>query len=154
MTDKREVAPQVRRYQMQLAGGVAGALFFAVTGAIVFLELKELEAGARESVRVWSPAAVLYRLFGLWGAVSVFAVMTLLGVGASFQTLRTRSRLIDTFGKSTISDARRSLDSSTPRFLRGTEDDGRLPKSTIIMGVLLLLLLAAAVVGVKLGVIH
>jgi len=154
MTHERELASQVRRYQIQLAGGIGGAVFFAATGAIVFLELRELESGVRESVAVWRPAAFLYRLFGLWGAVSLFAAMTLLAVGVSFQALQARSRLIHEFSKDTILDVRRSLDAGTPRFLRGTEDTGRLPRSTIIMGILLLLLLAAAVAGVKLGVFH
>ena len=154
MIDKRELASQVRWYEAQLAGGVGGALFSAALGALTYLGLKELEAGARESMMVWSGAAYLYRAFGLWGAVSAFVAMTLLGVAVSIQALRTRSRLIDTFGKDAVLGARRSLLASTPRFLRGTENDGRLPKSTVIMGILLLLLLAAAVAGVKLGVIH
>jgi hypothetical protein len=80
--------------------------------------------------------------------------MALLGVGAAVHALRARTQLTQRFGEGAVSEARRSLASGTPRFVRGTESDGRLPRSTIVLGVLLLLLLVAAAAGVKLGLLR
>lgn len=45
---------------------------------LVFMEFNELEQGVADSVRIWWPIAVTYKIFGLWGAVACPGLLALL----------------------------------------------------------------------------
>jgi len=154
MAQRQNVAAQVARYQKLILAGIIAIVCFGGFGAFAVHELRELEAGVRDSARVWAPAAFLYRSFGLWGAAAPFGFMVALGAVFLVGGLRERARLRSTAGAAAVRRAQQSMAAGSSRFVRGTEDSGRLPISTIILGVLLVVLLVGTFAAVKMGLIR
>ena len=55
----------------------SGILILAFTIFVAY-QLNSLEAGTVESVRVWWPVAILYRMLGYWGAIACPGLIALL----------------------------------------------------------------------------
>lgn len=125
-----DLAARIRRQQAQLLVGIIGVVFFGGFGAITLSEIRDVEAGVRESTDVWLPAAYLYRLFGLWGAAAAFGVMMALGAGLFVGALRQRRRLTATVDRAALHRTRRAMEAGTPRFVRGTDAGGRLRRES------------------------
>ena len=79
-----DVAQRRRRSVLWNGYLIAG---LAVLEFILYFQLKGLESGQVESVRVWAPVAAMYKLAGFWGAMSVLpalGVLALLGQSIPF----------------------------------------------------------------------
>lgn len=76
---------QIRYYQIRLIG--APLIMLPLTAWVAY-DMERLSSGEVEQVRVWAPVALLYDLFGYWGAVLVFPLFALATVVLTWSRLK------------------------------------------------------------------
>lgn len=83
VTDEKEKSGE--KWYQTIGVGILSIVF----GVLVYMQLSRLEAGDINSVRIWWPVAVLYNIFGFWGAVSCPGVLALFFFGLGIKQLIT-----------------------------------------------------------------
>jgi hypothetical protein len=85
-----------------MSGGIGLALFIPFWAEKTISDVRKLELGTVDQVRVWNPAALLYRLFGMPGLVASFVLLFALAVGIAWSGLKERRDLVLTVGKARV----------------------------------------------------
>lgn len=154
MNADNAVWEQIKAAEKRALAGVGGAVVLLVYAVVVIMELRELEAGAREEVRTFSWLISLYRAFGLTGVVVGFALVVGFFAFVGVIGFIERSTFIAQMDARAYEAAVRKERASTSSWSQGTDESGRIPTSTWIWLGVLVLLIAGTFFGVKSGFIR
>ncbi len=154
MPETTSEVSSIQAIRTKIGTSLAGAFGIFLYGLITYLDLTSLENGSVESVNIWSPVKYFYENFGLYGALSPFLIFILYFVYKAMKALQHQRELIKEYGQDAFNNEIKKIRNSMPRIFRSTNENGKYPKSTIILASLMLAIFILVFLGVQFGFIR